>query len=65
MTTSHPFTDAPICPHCGNVEDNAWEINFGPGLDGDTEYICNDCGEEYFLQRHVSTSYSSQPITKR
>mgnify|MGYP003395084511 CR=1 FL=1 len=31
------WTDNPVCPHCGYVERDAWEIDFGAGLDGDNE----------------------------
>jgi hypothetical protein len=55
----------PICPHCGHVEQDAWEINFGPGLDGDTVACCNSCGEDYFLERIVSVYYKSAKLREK
>jgi len=52
----------PICPHCGHVEQDAWEINFGPGLDSDTVASCNSCGEDYFLERLVLVYYKSAKL---
>lgn len=56
------YGDFPRCPHCGSEEHDAWEINFGPGLDGDAEVTCNSCGGEYFCSREVSVSYRSLPL---
>ena len=56
------FTDLPVCPHCGYNEPDAWEIDFGPGLEGDTEVTCSDCGTGYFCSRNVSVSYSTKPL---
>ena len=52
----------PRCPYCGHVERDAWEIDFGPGLDGDKLHTCNACDRNYFLSRHVTVSYSSRPL---
>lgn len=55
----------PICPHCGHVEPDAWEIDFGPGLDGEREVSCNSCGEDYFLERIVSVDYKSSKLKEK
>ena len=52
----------PQCPHCGHIERDAWEIDFGPCLDGDKLHTCNACDRNYFLSRHVAVSYSSRPL---
>lgn len=59
---SEKLTDQPICPYCGSVERDAWEINFGPGIDGDTVHTCGHCGEEYLLERVVFVQYSSSEL---
>ena len=56
------FTEDPVCPHCGHVERDAWEFDFGGGLEGDGEVTCGECEREYFCSRHVSVSYSTEPI---
>jgi hypothetical protein len=55
----------PICPHCGHVEQDAWEIDFGPGLDGEREVSCNSCGEDYFLERIVLVNYKSTKLKEK
>ena len=62
MTPS--YTDKPICPICGYEERDAWDINFGPGVEGDIEHDCGACGETYLLSRHASITYSSKKIDK-
>lgn len=56
------MTDQPVCPHCGYVERDAWEIDFGPGMDGDTVHTCARCGEDYDLYRTVFVNYTSAKI---
>ena len=58
------MTDQPVCPHCGHIEQDAWEIDFG-GCDGSTEVTCNSCGEEYFLTRMVSFYYKSAKLKEK
>jgi len=41
IDTKH--TRNPVCPYCGYVEHNAWDINFGPYSEGDTEIDCGKC----------------------
>lgn len=49
----------PICPHCGYAHRDAWEIYFGPGIDGDADVTCGACGEEYFCSRDAIITYTS------
>lgn len=55
--TSH--TSDPVCPHCGHVERDAWEMDFGPGLEGDTTVTCGACDEEYRCERNATIYYTS------
>ncbi len=59
----HTHTDLPVCPHgCGYVERDAWELDFGPGGEGDTVTACARCGADYRVSRHVSVSYSTGKV---
>ena len=49
IDTKH--TRNPICPYCGNVERDAWEIDFGPYGEGDTEIDCCRCEKIYKAHR--------------
>lgn len=53
-------TTYPICPHCGREERDAWEFNFGPGLEGETVITCGYCDREYDTTRNVSVSYTTK-----
>ena len=57
----HHYTDDPVCPHCGYRRRDAWEINFGPCLEGDTEIQCGneDCERIYQVSRNCSITYST------
>lgn len=56
------LTDEPMCPYCGHVEEDAWEIDFGPGIEGDTETSCNECGRNYQVSRTCTVYYSTQAM---
>lgn len=49
-----------VCPYCGDVNADSWELGTGGEEDGETE--CGSCGRPYTYQRHVSVSYSTHPI---
>jgi predicted RNA-binding Zn-ribbon protein involved in translation (DUF1610 family) len=53
-------TSQPVCPNCGHVERDAWEINFGPGIEGDAEVTCNACGEDYHCERDAIITYTTR-----
>ena len=52
----------PVCPHCGYEHGDAWEWNFGPGLEGDSNgRECDRCGSEFDCERVVDVSYTTKP----
>ena len=53
------LTASPVCPHCGHVERDAWEWNFGAGLEGEHTGECNSCGETFKTEREVSVYYTT------
>lgn len=61
----HELTPLPICPHCSHEDLDAWEIDFGPGLDGDRVVSCPSCGEDYFVQKEVTVYYSTDTIKEQ
>ena len=55
------FNNEPVCPYCGNIERNAWEL----GLVGDgdeAEHVCGACEEEYLVVLNLSISYDTKEI---
>ena len=54
--------DAPICPYCGYARRDAWEINFGPGIEGQAEITCGRCEEDFAVQRNCTVTYSTDKI---
>ena len=54
--------DAPICPYCGHARTDAWEINFGPGMEGEAEIDCAHCEREYIVARNVTVTYCTSKI---
>lgn len=50
----------PVCPHCGHVERDAWEWNFGPGMEGEADVDCASCGEPFVCEREVTIYYSTK-----
>ena len=64
MSKDTEYTDNPVCPYCGHTEQDAWEIDFGPGLDGDTETSCGNCGKDYKVFRNTTVYYSTYKCGK-
>ena len=60
MTQRTHLTPSPVCPHCGHRHHDAWEWNFGPGLEGETEYECDDCGKPFHCEREVTVYYTTR-----
>lgn len=58
----HEYTREPVCPYCGREVRDAWEINFGPGCDGETEIECGWCERTFTCVRHVTVEYSTEEI---
>ena len=58
------FTDEPVCPYCGKVQWDAWEIDLGPGLDGEGQISCGSCDKEFLIRRHCSVTYSTMKLTE-
>jgi transcription elongation factor Elf1 len=58
------YNPDPICPYCGGVMINAWEIDFGPCLDGSAIAACGHCGAEFSVERNVDVTYSTAKIPR-
>lgn len=50
---------APVCPYCGHLYIDAWEIYFD-GLEAENEIACAHCKEEYIVARSVEVTYSTR-----
>ena len=60
----HEHTDYAVCPHCGYADHDSWELDLGPGLEGDGETSCASCGEDFFVSRNVTVTYSTKAIAR-
>ena len=47
------------------VERGAWEIDFGPSGDGDTEIECGKCEKIYKVYRECDITYSTEVIKEK
>ena len=47
-----------ICPHCGHVDRDAWELPLDHDGDSTVEE-CGNCRELYTIQLHLTTEYST------
>lgn len=48
-----------VCPYCGYEDLDSWEVDFGLGLDGETEHQCTDCGQTMKAERSCTVTYST------
>ena len=51
-----------ICPHCGHEDHDSWEIDFGPGCEGETTIECSDCDKPFFATRYCDVTYSTAKV---
>lgn len=59
MSFDSEHTTHPVCPHCGHEELDAWEIDFGSGIEGEATITCGNCEREYIAERIVDVSYTT------
>lgn len=52
-------TDDPVCPYCGKVYSDAWEVTFGHSEQTELECYAEDCGKLFDVTRDISVSYST------
>lgn len=51
----HEWSSDLICPHCGHVYHDAWEL-----MDESGETECGECGRTYAWERHIMVRFSSK-----
>lgn len=51
----------PICPYCGHVKRDAWELHLA-GDGATTEIDCGKCDETYEVCMNVEVSYTTGPV---
>ena len=55
-------TENIVCPHCGYEDRDSWEVDFGPGFDGDTTVVCGSCEKEFYASRMVDVCYTTRKL---
>ncbi len=64
MDTTPKFgelTDKPVCPHCGNIDDNWWDGIGGDKGDGDRWVTnCPNCALVYCVLLQVEYSFKTR-----
>jgi hypothetical protein len=53
-------TPEPICPYCKHEQKNAWELDLGPGTEGDGETDCEECEKSFLVSRYCSITYTTK-----
>jgi uncharacterized paraquat-inducible protein A len=59
MSRDTSYTQSPICPGCGHVIQDAWELDFGPCLEGEAEIECDRCGVAIKIERQCDVTYTT------
>ena len=59
MIKDTTYTDNIVCPFCGYEDHDSWEVDFGPGIEGDINHFCGSCEKEFFVMRQCDVTYSS------
>ncbi len=64
MSQDTQYQNEVICPHCGYVHRDSWEIDFGGYGDGEITMECANCDEPMVVTRQVEVTYSTEPVKK-
>jgi hypothetical protein len=54
---NHEYTQEIVCPHCGYADRDSWEVE-----PNDDEMNCGRCDKEFYYERHIDVTYSTQKI---
>ena len=52
-------TDEIVCPYCGNIKSDSWEIIES----GDVE--CDECEKHFYVEIEETRTYTSKPYKKK
>ena len=55
--------DEPICPHCDEEMDDAWELEI-KGDGGECETDCPSCGKPMMVVQNLTVTYTTSKITE-
>jgi DNA-directed RNA polymerase subunit RPC12/RpoP len=53
-----------VCPYCGYEDEDSWAVDFGPGIDGETELQCASCGQAMKAKRYSTVAYTTEKLPK-
>lgn len=59
MSTDTDYQSEIVCPHCGYAYHNSWEVDFGQGIEGESEQDCPNCEKPFTATRHCEVTYST------
>jgi hypothetical protein len=54
----HEHTPKPVCPYCGHIDKDAWEIDYG--ANDTAEVTCGVCDVDYKITRYVGITYTTE-----
>jgi uncharacterized Zn-finger protein len=56
----HEYTDEPVCPYCGELYEDAWEIDCGMSDDQEVEVDCPGCEKPFLVTRDITVRYTTK-----
>ena len=61
MSYETEYTNEAVCPHCGQMLQNTWELFVGDTQMDDAENFedCERCGKPYMVKRNVNITYTT------
>jgi DNA-directed RNA polymerase subunit RPC12/RpoP len=54
------YTEDIVCPHCGHVHSDSWEIESNSGNDK-----CSRCDKEFGFERDIEVTYSTWKLNNQ
>lgn len=58
------FTEAIVCPYCGEKESDSWEVSMHMSDGEEAETSCGSCGKDFIVTVYITTRYSTKVMEK-
>jgi len=58
----HEYTDEVVCPYCGYIMSDSWELGDRDGGECEWEEICPECDKKFISARMITIDYKTRKM---
>jgi hypothetical protein len=60
MKMDTDYTPNLVCPYCGYINQDSWEVNIDEGLEWDSDVDCGGCEKTFRASKYCTIRYSTK-----